>query len=177
MSPSCNSFGATFIPYAAGNYAAARLRLEEVLAIYREIGHRWGVAASQNMLGFVAWKTGDYPLAETDFRAALLIDKHLPDIWGIARNFEGLAWVSLSCDQVARAVRLFGASDGLHAAIGAVQLPILAEDHLRNLALACAGLGEAAFEQAWTEGQSMSLAQAVAFALEGSLPATTYPTS
>ena len=79
-------FGATFIPYAAGDYAAARLRVEEVLAIYREIGHRWGVAASQNMLGFVAWKTGDYPLAETDFRAALQIDKRLPDIWGIARN-------------------------------------------------------------------------------------------
>jgi len=167
-------FGATFIAYKAGNYAAARLRVEQVLGIYREIGHRWGIAASQNVLGFIAWKTGDYPLAETDFRAALQIDRNLPDIWGIARNLEGLAWVCVSRQDAARAVRLFAASERLHAAIGAVHLPILAEDHLRNLALARAGLGAATFEQAWTEGQSMSLAQAVAFALDEPLPATTY---
>ena len=168
-------FGATSIAYAAGNYAAARLRAEEALAIYREIGHRWGVAASQNMLGFVAWKMGDYPLAETDFKAALQIDRKLPDIWGIARNLEGLGWVSLSRQDVARAVRLFAAGERLHAAIGAVQLPILAEDHWRNVALARAGLGEAASEKVWTEGYSMSLEQAIAFALDEPLLAAAYP--
>ncbi len=64
-----------------------------------------------------------------------------------------------------QAVRLFGALDEQYQP-GRLSLPLHArEEHEQALASARLGLGEEAFAAAWQEGQAMTPAQAVAFAL------------
>ncbi len=54
-----------------GRYEEARDLHERSLAIWHDLGDAWGVARSQNFLGFVAWLSGDPWTAETLCRAAL----------------------------------------------------------------------------------------------------------
>lgn len=81
---------------------------------------------------------------------------------------EALAMVASSRGEAKRCARLLGAAEGLLEEVGAsiynyyVPDPSLQE---RAVAEARAGLGDAAFEEAWERGREMDFDQAVAYAL------------
>jgi hypothetical protein len=65
-----------------------------------------------------------------------------------------------------RAARLFGAEAARRAAAGARVLVGAPEEYEHDLARTRAALEEGAFGQAWAEGQSWTLEQAIAYALD-----------
>ena len=74
-----------------GDSAAARTLYEQGLAIFRELGDRWGIAGTLADLGNLAREQGDYPAAHSLYRESIKIFQELDHKRGIARLLECFA--------------------------------------------------------------------------------------
>ncbi|MCW3096470.1 MAG: hypothetical protein JWL77_2088 [Chthonomonadaceae bacterium] len=167
-----------------GEYAAARAYYVESLAIQREIGDRHGIARSLNNLGSVAGHQGDYTVARAYYVESLAIRQEIGDRPGIVFSLEAFAaliaaettafTVPVETTEVSRetgvgmqkAARLWGAAQSLREQMGAPLPPSARDEHDRDVAAAHVALGDEAFPAAWTEGQQMTMEQAISYALE-----------
>src|SRR5204863_7290197 len=83
----------------------------------------------------------------------------------VAFTDEKLGWVAAADGQPAAAVRLLGAAAAMRERAGADLYPYETSGHERAQATARAALDEATFAAAWSEGQTMTPDQVIAFAL------------
>jgi predicted ATPase/class 3 adenylate cyclase len=88
-----NAAGA--LSYYQGDHPAARALYEQSLAIRRELGDRFGIAASLNNLGIVVCKQGDYPAARALYEESLAINRELGYPFGIASSLVALGDVTI----------------------------------------------------------------------------------
>ena len=176
------------VAYYQGDYAAAYTLFEEALTITRELGNRTGEAINLDNLGSVLKAQGDYAAARKLHERSLLLKQELGDKLGIAESLEAFAALAMpqgttrtpeqttandpsaptqdSLSSLLWSVRLLGAAEALREKIGTPMSPGEREGHHRDTAIVREALGEAAFKAAWAEGQSLSVEQAVAHALE-----------
>ncbi len=73
-----------------GDYAAARARYEESLAIRRELGDKLEIANLLSNLGIVARRQGNYAHARALYEESLALRRELGDKWGIATSLNAL---------------------------------------------------------------------------------------
>jgi predicted ATPase/class 3 adenylate cyclase len=81
------------VTWNQGDITAARSLQEESLSIRRELGDRWGIAFSLNVLGIVAFERGDYAEARSMYEMSLSIRRELDDKWGIASSLNCLGTI------------------------------------------------------------------------------------
>jgi predicted ATPase/DNA-binding winged helix-turn-helix (wHTH) protein len=149
-----------------GDYPAAKALLEESLAIRRELGDRFGIAASLSNLGYVALNQGDYPAARALLEESLASRRELGDQLGIPASLEGLAAVVASRRDSLRAARIWGATERSRAELGTPLPPNERSGYDRYVSAARIASGDdAAFDNAWQEGRSLTLDQAIELAL------------
>ena len=145
-----------------GDHGRSRAYHEEALARWRAIDHPWGVPAALRELGDEALARGDVAVAAARYRESLERWGHLREKIHLGGCLFGAARVALATGQTERAVRLLGATESFHEALGMVHPP----DHRGELARAVAGaqdlLGAPAFVAAWRAGRTLPLAEAVA---------------
>ena len=142
--------------------------LEEGLALSRNLGDVRGMAPCLTVLGMGLLKQGNYE------RAALLLEeclrltaRRIRHMLGTAYSMLGLAGVAALRGQPARAARLWGAAEALREVVGQ---PLAPYDHSNYdyegyLDAARSQLDEPDWKAAWSEGRTMTLEQAVAYAL------------
>lgn len=112
----------------------------------------------------VAQHQGDYLRSALLLGESLAASRELGDGEGIAMCLAGLAGIAGVEGQPERAARLFGAAQALYERIGAVDR----SDRARydpNISGVRAQLSEEVLAAAWAEGRSMTLEQAIAYAL------------
>jgi predicted ATPase/DNA-binding SARP family transcriptional activator/Tfp pilus assembly protein PilF len=149
-----------------GDHASARALYEESLMIRRELGDRLGIAGSLLNLGDVARDQGDVASARTLYEASLGIHRELGDKRGIARSLEAFASLAFKEDRRGHASCLWGAASALRAAMGSSISPIEGEEKERELAAVREAMGEHAFTAAQEEGRTLTIEQAIHYALE-----------
>ena len=155
--------------YAAwhqGAYAQAAALTAESLALRRELGDREGIAIALSNLGEIAALQGDLPRAAAMQAEGLALFRELGATWGIVYCLQRLALVGQTSRSCYPAARLSGALAALRATLA---LPVPQDEHTRvnaSLAALRSTLGDTAFDAAWSDGQRLSLDQAVAGALE-----------
>jgi non-specific serine/threonine protein kinase len=115
-------------------------------------------------LGRQAWRAGDDTSAAELHREGLRSALQINDQRAIAQAIEGLAWIASRRGRAADAAWLLGALERLTTASGYAQP--FQDFHDRAVAAARARLGEARFRAAWAAGQSASVEDAVAAALD-----------
>lgn len=149
------------------NREQVEVRTGEALAMFRELGDIRHVAMSLGVAGVSALERGDPGRAAELFEEDLRLLRELRDKAGIVYGLLGMAGVAILRGQAARASRLWGASEVLREVFGLPLTPMVRDhyDYEGYLATARAGLGEAAFEVAWSEGRAMSPEQAIEYAL------------
>jgi hypothetical protein len=98
------------------------------------------------------------------YEESLTLFRALGDKRGIAYGLEGMARVS-TAPGAALEVRERAAA-ALRQTIGALLSLNERADHDRKVAAVRTALGDAAFGAAWAEGQTLTLDQAIAYALE-----------
>jgi tetratricopeptide (TPR) repeat protein len=165
--------------HAQGDDARATIWYEESLILLRAIGDKVGIAATLGGLAVGAETRGDYARATALLAESLALSQELGDKGGMAAGLEDMARVVIASGTTAhileRAIQLCGAASALRAAIGApLSVPGRAEQE-RTVGALRTALGKAAYEAAWAEGQAISLEQAIAYALEGTPPASGTP--
>ena len=174
---SLSSLGA--VAYVQGDEARATRLLETSLALARELGGKACMGWDLTFLGRVATAQGDYNQAAAQLAEALTLFGELRYKDAIAFTLEGFAGLAVASAQAQataaadarasalHAARLFGAGEVLREKINLPMSPVDRPDYERDVAAAHALLDETAFEEAWAEGRTMTLEQAVAYALDG----------
>ena len=138
----------------------------ESLAILRPSGDRWAAAHPIAGLAHLALARGDTARAAALYREALRARVELGDARSIPLCLDGLAWVACAEGGFERAAHLLGAQAALRERVGAIVPPTVRPVHDSTIAKIHASLGETVFATLWQEGRSMSLAQAISYALD-----------
>jgi tetratricopeptide (TPR) repeat protein len=150
-----------------GDGQTAEDRFEESLAIFRELEDALGQAAVLQSLVEVASERNDHQRAFSLQRVSTRLLKEIQYVSGLISSLDAQAGLMARLGQPRVAARLWGAYRALGKEIGlerAHPLEAAARDEL--VASVRAALGDEVFEQAWAEGASMTLDEAVDFALE-----------
>ncbi len=153
------------IALTQGDYAAARVSLDESVEICRDSGDDWALSLALRNLGIMALKQGDYEGAATRLAESELALKEPRSAFGML-NLDLMATAVSMRGEHERATRLFGAAAAAREVAGVSVLPSIRADYDRGVAAARTGLGEAAFDAAWSEGKAMSPEMAFEYALK-----------
>ncbi|MCW5849046.1 MAG: tetratricopeptide repeat protein [Anaerolineae bacterium] len=149
-----------------GDYSRARVLSEEGLTRRRAIGNRRGVGQSLLELGVLAQLQGQYAEAWQNYANSVTAFHDIGDVSILAMALDGLASLAAAQGQFERAIRLLGATTALRAALGIAALPTHRAESDGVQAAARAHLDAAVYAVAWARGQTMSVDQAVTYALE-----------
>ena len=120
----------------------------------------WSIGVSQ-------WRSGEHEQATASLRQCVRLFQPMHDLTGLSFGVQALSWCATSVSLDERAARLLGASQAVWRASGAKVDETSAYtmiDHRCQTAVRDA-VGAAEFEQAFADGASYSLEQAVALAL------------
>lgn len=138
------------------------------MTLFREIDDRWAIAYSLIELAHVVFKQGDAITARKLTEESLAISIGLGYMRIIADSLEHLAEILAALGEPAKATRLWGTEEALRdgAIASGSFLPNMPfnqrESYHRSMAAVRSILGETSFATAWTEGRTMSPAQALA---------------
>ena len=150
-----------------GELESAEARFAEALEIFRELGDAMGQGGALTGLVQVVAERGDH-------RRALGLAAEAAEHWASIRHAGGrldtldaFAGLLAAVDQADAAARIWGAFHALGEEMGRYAVhPLEASEHDESIAGVRASLGDEAFERSWSEGSSMSLDEALAYALE-----------
>jgi predicted ATPase/DNA-binding XRE family transcriptional regulator len=146
-----------------GDYPRARVFLEEGLAGARAINHQASLRCYLASLANLARCQGDSAGARQLLQEALR-GTRLPVV--IATCLGSFGVLAVYSGATARGVRLLAAAKRQDSTLNGMHVPELPIDAQASLRQARAALGEHLFQQAWFEGDSMTLEQAIGYALE-----------
>jgi DNA-binding CsgD family transcriptional regulator len=127
-----------------------------------------GTMVCLSHLGIIVLLKADYEGALSLLREALRLGWKLDYKPNVQVCLYGLACVAACRDQPVRAVRLWGAVEGMREAYGVHLTPVTCSitNYEGHLTTARSQLGEEeAFAAAWAEGKAMSMEQAIEYAL------------
>ena len=160
---SLNNLG--LVASAHGSLDSARSHHQESLEVRRKMQDQWGMARSLNNLGTLTAQEGDYGRARALVSESLTIRRAIRDRAGIAYSFEALATLAAREGSLNRAVCLLAAEQALRETMGVALSPSAGADHDRVLARIHDAAAEPEYEAAWKRGLTMTLEQAIDFAL------------
>jgi tetratricopeptide (TPR) repeat protein len=149
-----------------GDYERAASLIQKSLDFKRAQGDQLGIAASLANLGNLTLLRQDYAGAESAFRESLELRQALGDRAGMVSSLSGLAESAALQGQAVRSARLYSACEALHQEFG---FPMTTENHEkrdRHVAALCEQLGQADYQATWAMGRSMTIEQAIAYALQ-----------
>ncbi len=149
----------------AGEWGRVIARIEEVVAIWRRVGDRLQLAFDLVWLAFAYGRVGRREDARSVALEALDLFRQVDNATGVALAFRDLAFLATWEGRHQDAIRLAGASESLRERTGGGPPPgfagLLEGD---PVAEARVHLSEDAAQQAWGEGYSMGVDEAVALA-------------
>jgi non-specific serine/threonine protein kinase len=144
----------------------AKTYIQESYDLIRESGNKSWLVDCFYYFGLLAGFDGDNQQARMFLKHVLVQARQGGSIWQRANALMGLAGVAAAEGQALRAAKLLGAADTQIRA-GASYWDAAESRYIqRAVSVAVAQLGEATFEEAWAEGQAMTLEQAADYALE-----------
>jgi hypothetical protein len=142
--------------------------VRESQELFREVGDRGMAPLANSRLGFLALSRNDPDRAEELCVEAIRELQEQAQTPGMDFALDVLASVAAARGGIRRAARLWGGVAGYREATGA---PWLLEERAiiePRIDAARSRLGEAVWQLEWEKGRSMTLDQAVGYALEGS---------
>jgi predicted ATPase len=137
------------------------------LAVFRNLGDAWSAGSLLTDLGGLTLSRGEVSRGIDFFRQANdAFQQHGGHRRGLARVLEGFALAASLDGDAQRAIRLAGAAAALRNALGTPLTPTEQQQVTSGLEIAHAQLSPAARSQAWSEGWTMTLDQAIEFGLD-----------
>ena len=154
-----------YLELTRGNVVAAATLLEEALARAKEGGNQEVIALGLQNLGFVALHRGRYSEARTQLEESLTLGQKLGYQKQVAYSLLGLAAVESSGEENERAAALLGISEALIEDVGMPLEPLEQGVLEQTKERVLEHLSEERFQTAVTESHSMTLDEAIDYAL------------
>lgn len=150
---------------AQGNYERSAPLMEDGLRFGRQSGDTWALASAHLNAGTLAYRQKHFDRASALLKESLVHYRNIRAPWGMWFPVSNLGVVAAAQGYAERAVCLAGADKTLREAIAATMVPSHRADYENGLATARQALSESAFDAAWSKGRSMTLEQAVDYAM------------
>jgi predicted ATPase/DNA-binding SARP family transcriptional activator len=149
-----------------GNFEKAKLLLEEDMAAAKDLGHHMKYFWDRTLLGHVIVHQGKIIEARDIFYETMQEFFNVKEEMGVVFALEGTASIYVRVGKPEHAARLIGWADVTREKLGDKR-PLIEQADVDKVIAACIiKMGEAAFSDAYDEGQKMTLDEAVAYALE-----------
>jgi len=149
-----------------GDLVRAAKLTEGAVALFRELGSRGDVSICLNNLGWIAFLRNDLGKAVDLYKQSLALAWETGMYTVVLDDLAGFACLAGAQGDAARAAQLCGAAEALHVATGYPQDPISQAEMDPYLASGRSQIHEAEWAKAWAEGRTMTLEEAVSYALE-----------
>jgi tetratricopeptide (TPR) repeat protein len=146
-----------------GDYEAAERFYEESLALSRELGDQFGMCIVLHNLAYVVQHQGDYKRAAMLFKEGLILCQQVGEKVSAALAVAGLAGIAGLTGQPERAARVFAAAQAALDAFGIVLDVVDRSDLDRDIQTVRSQMNETSFSNAWAEGRTLTMEQAIAF--------------
>lgn len=156
----------SWIALIRGDYEQARTLLQEMVTHAEELGNRMEHLWSRVRLGYVALREGNLTEAQRLFAESARDFQKDENHSGIVFALEGMAGFYVAMKKYETAAQLIGWADTMREKINDTRPPLEQADVDKIIAACLVKMGEAAFSDAYDEGQKMTLEEAVAYALE-----------
>lgn len=150
---------------AAGDLDRAEHLGQSAVALFADMENHWGVASAMRHLAKVAYARHDLPETRARLLDALDRSRRMGDRPGAARCLERLAGVEIALDSPLRGTRLAAAATKLRRDIGDPPSEQRRGEFETSWLAARDLLGDAEFEEVWTQGASMTFDQAVDYGM------------
>jgi predicted ATPase/transcriptional regulator with XRE-family HTH domain len=147
----------------------ARSLLEESLSLYRELQLTRNTAQVYLTLGELERCDGNRIRAYACLQNALEMMIEVGEKLGLPHVLDSYAQLALEEGRAHRAARLAGAAARLRDSIGILSWPVLQREREEWLSQVHAALGDEAFQQSWSDGESSTLEEAIACALDDAI--------
>lgn len=157
--------GKSHMALMRGEYERARTLLQEWAVLAEELGNRMGYLWACARLGDVALREGNVTEAHRNLVETVESFHEDRNKSGLAFVLDKIASLHIVIDKPENAARLIGWSDTTRKEIGDPRPLLEQADMDRDLATCLAKMREEAFSKAYDEGKSMTMDEAVAFAL------------
>jgi tetratricopeptide (TPR) repeat protein len=154
------------VAISQGDIVQAAKLTEEAVALFRELGSRGDVSLSLNNLGWIAFLRNDLGKAVDLYKQSMALAWETGMYTVVLDDLVGFACLAGAQGDAVRAAQLCGAAEALHEATGYPQDPISHAEMEPYLASGRSKVHEAVWEEAWEEGRTMTLEEAVSYALE-----------
>jgi len=148
-----------------GDVGRSASDLTQCVAMMRELRDHWGVAFGLRALGSTALSQRDIKQAAAYFKESLSWGRGIDYGYAVQQCLEGLATVASVQGHHQQAARLLGAAEAQREILGLDLAPQWLVGHDRTVASLRVALEEDALTTAWSEGGSMTLKQAIEYAL------------
>jgi predicted ATPase/DNA-binding XRE family transcriptional regulator len=151
---------------AQGNPDRARTFFLQDLILFREVGDKSGMVLALQYQGLLAMLQGDAVQAQSILEQGLTLSLETGPRWISSNYLLWLAGIAIDRGQIGRATRLCSAAKAQLAVSTSYWDAFERRYYEHVVAHARASLGEDAFALAQEEGKTMSVEQAIAYALE-----------
>jgi hypothetical protein len=153
------------LAFNRGELSEAKKHADLMLDLHREMGDQLSVTGHQTAMAHVARQMGNHKEALTLYRETLPDWQKIGHRGAVAHQLECFAFIARAQEQGERAVKLMSAAGALRAASSSARTPQEQIEYDREVAGLRAGMDEKTFDMLWAEGQSMTMEQAVEFAM------------
>jgi tetratricopeptide (TPR) repeat protein len=158
--------------YAFGNLAInlkqfelARAKLTLALQTFQELGSNRNVSMAKSDLAHLLRYEGKFPEAMLAYRETIREWQQMGHRPAVAHQLESIAFIAKALEQVEISTQLLGAAERLREII---EINMTAQERIeydKEVADLKANMDEKEFTSLWAEGKSMTMEQAIEFAL------------
>ncbi len=149
-----------------GDNNEARIRFEESMGIYEELGATFNVILEKSHLAHLERRQGNFARALEYYRDTIVAFRDIAQFGAVSHQLECFGFIALEKNQDEHALQLFAAANVLRKKRGTPMTPdeqLYFEEQLTSLR---ENMGEIQFDSAWSKGYTMTMEQAIALALE-----------
>jgi predicted ATPase len=143
----------------------SRELINQCLALCKDTGYTWCTELGNYTAGLLALEEGDIPSARGYFQTSLSLQQSLKEHWRSIALLEIVACLLVIRQEWLAAGRLYGAAINLRNSLVISALPVYRSLHEQSLQQLRNHLKAETLDEAWNAGQSLSLDQAVIYAL------------
>jgi predicted ATPase/DNA-binding NarL/FixJ family response regulator len=162
--------GLANIAIRVGEWGEARTHMREAVTIFRQVGDHVRVNAAYSDLAHIERRAGNLEEAQRLYQQTIVVWQEFSQRAAVAHQLECFAFLARAQEQLVRAARLLGAAEVLRAELDSrMTIPEQAEYDREVTALHAQMEAETAAAQ-WAMGRTMTMEQAIAYALAGEVP-------
>jgi predicted ATPase/class 3 adenylate cyclase len=148
-----------------GNFQEAREHADRMLALHEEMGDQLSITGHNSEVAHVLRQYGNLEEALALYKTTIQEWWEFGHRGAVAHQLECLAFIAKAKEQGERAVRLMGAAEALREVSSSPMTPNEHTLYDREVAELRAGLDEPEFTALWAEGRTMTMDQAIAYAV------------